>query len=185
MTETKENHIIDAAHAVFLRYGFKRTTMGDIADAAHMSRPALYLVFANKEEVFKAVVRKINARSLKEIEEGLANYASVQAKLKFAFLVWTVTPYEMILRSREAKELIFCAYEFASDVLNESGSAFEVLLTKMLEPVIKKSGNKTISAKKLAHILRGSARGLKEVAKDSKELRMLINDFVDLIMQVC
>src|SRR3990167_7541823 len=107
------------------------------------------------------------------------------AKLKFAFLVWTVTPYEMILRSREAKELIFCAYEFASDVLNESGSAFEVLLTKMLEPVIKKSGNKTISAKKLAHILRGSARGLKEVAKDSKELRMLINDFVDLIMQVC
>ena len=52
MGQEKDDQIIEAATSVFLRYGFRRTTMGDIAEAAGVSRPALYLRFCNKEHIF-------------------------------------------------------------------------------------------------------------------------------------
>ncbi len=41
---------------VFLRYGFKKTSMDDIARAAGLSRQGLYLHYRTKEELFKAAV---------------------------------------------------------------------------------------------------------------------------------
>jgi AcrR family transcriptional regulator len=37
--------IIEAATGIFLRYGFKKTSMADLASAAGLSRQALYLYF--------------------------------------------------------------------------------------------------------------------------------------------
>ena len=55
MSESKKSKILTAARAVFLRYGYKRISMNDIAEAAGVSRPALYLLFKNKEEIFIGV----------------------------------------------------------------------------------------------------------------------------------
>jgi AcrR family transcriptional regulator len=48
--------ILDAATTVFLRYGFKKTSMDDLARAVGISRQALYLHFQNKEALFRATV---------------------------------------------------------------------------------------------------------------------------------
>lgn len=53
-TSDKRGAIIAAALDVFINYGFKKTSMDDIARAAGMSRPALYQVFKNKTEIFRA-----------------------------------------------------------------------------------------------------------------------------------
>lgn len=66
---TKES-IIDAASRVFERFGYTKTSMNDIARAAHKGRRTLYTYFASKEEVFFAVIEKevgALAASLKEI----------------------------------------------------------------------------------------------------------------------
>jgi len=55
MDIAKRNKVLAAALDVFLRYGYKRVTMNDIAEAAGISRPALYLVFESKEEIYKSV----------------------------------------------------------------------------------------------------------------------------------
>ena len=52
----RRNEIVDAAVPVFLRFGFKKTSMGAVAAAAGISRQALYLHFPNKESMFSAVV---------------------------------------------------------------------------------------------------------------------------------
>ncbi|MEV6862886.1 helix-turn-helix domain-containing protein [Streptosporangium subroseum] len=54
----KRTQIVDATLGVFGRYGYQRTSMDLIARAAHMSRPAVYLHFGGKEEVFQAVAQK-------------------------------------------------------------------------------------------------------------------------------
>lgn len=51
--------ILDAATGVFLRYGFKKTSMDDLARAAGLSRQGLYLHFATKEDLFKAGVHRL------------------------------------------------------------------------------------------------------------------------------
>ena len=51
--QAKRDAVYDAASAVFAQYGFRRTTMNDIAKSAGISRPALYLMFENKEDLFQ------------------------------------------------------------------------------------------------------------------------------------
>ncbi|HEY8129307.1 MAG TPA: helix-turn-helix domain-containing protein, partial [Hyphomicrobium sp.] len=74
-----------AARQVFLRYGYRRVTMGDIADAAKMSRPALYLVIPSKEEIFTAVLAQTFSEMLEEIRGGIGSFQTARDKLTFAF----------------------------------------------------------------------------------------------------
>jgi AcrR family transcriptional regulator len=55
-TAVRRAGILEAAKGVFLRYGFKKTSMDDLARAAGLSRQGLYLYFATKEALFKEVV---------------------------------------------------------------------------------------------------------------------------------
>src|SRR5262249_36133213 len=48
--------ILEAASGIFLRYGFKKTSMDDVARAVGISRQALYLHFQTKEALFRAMV---------------------------------------------------------------------------------------------------------------------------------
>lgn len=183
MLTSKENSIIDAAHAVFLRYGFKRVTMGDIAEAAGISRPAVYLLFSSKEAVFKAVVKKINQTALTKIKAGFPEQKTLIDKLLFAFDIWTIQPHEMVKQSADAKELIQSTAEFASDVLEESGAIFESILVDILQPAINHKKTTELNAKKIAHLMRGAARGMKEVAKNTNELRELVKQFISLMLK--
>ena len=71
MQSDKERRILEAAYGVFFRYGYARTTMGDLASAAGLSRPALYLVYPGKAEVFAAVVEWFIASTLAAMRASL------------------------------------------------------------------------------------------------------------------
>lgn len=66
---SRTDQILDAALAVFSRYGFKRASMADIAAEAQLSRPLLYLSFQNKADVFVAAARRF-ARSCSDAGEA-------------------------------------------------------------------------------------------------------------------
>ncbi len=57
-TEGREQRILDAAADLIIRYGYDRTTMGDIADAAGIGRGVLYLHFHSKDEVLDALIAR-------------------------------------------------------------------------------------------------------------------------------
>ena len=52
--------ILDGAFRRFAHYGYRRTSLHDIAEESGLSRPALYYYFRNKEDVFRALVERIN-----------------------------------------------------------------------------------------------------------------------------
>ena len=49
--------VIVSAGKIFSRYGFRKTTMDEIAKALKMGKSSIYYYFASKEEIFEAVVR--------------------------------------------------------------------------------------------------------------------------------
>ena len=49
--------ILKAATATFLRYGFKKTSMDDVAQAAGVSRQGLYLYFETKDLLFREALQ--------------------------------------------------------------------------------------------------------------------------------
>ena len=48
--------VIVSAGRIFSRYGFKKTTMDEIAKALKMGKSSIYYYFESKEEIFEAVV---------------------------------------------------------------------------------------------------------------------------------
>jgi len=58
MVDKEENRIriIRSAGQIFSRYGFKKSTIGEIAKSVNMGKSSIYYYFESKEEIFEAVV---------------------------------------------------------------------------------------------------------------------------------
>jgi len=56
--EEAKNRIVSAANQVFAEKGYRQATMDDVAKKIGVSKGALYLYFASKEELFEAICRR-------------------------------------------------------------------------------------------------------------------------------
>jgi len=52
----RRQHVLDAALLIFARYGYRKASLEDVARAADISRPGLYLYFPSKQDLFRAAV---------------------------------------------------------------------------------------------------------------------------------
>src|SRR5260370_39889114 len=62
--DSRREALLEAAVGVFARYGFRKTSMDEVARAAGVSRQGLYLLFADKEELFRKALTYKLARQL-------------------------------------------------------------------------------------------------------------------------
>ncbi len=181
MEDPKNLRVLQAAKAVFLRYGFRRVTMQDIASEAGISRPALYLIHPNKEEIFKAVARQIAEESLAAIRAGLPHHGTVEAQLRFAFEVWFVHTFQLMLASPDARDVIECAQGFARDTVLAISAAFETVVVDILRPLTK-GRRAVLPAAEIAHLLAASAHGFKESVTTVEQLRSMIAGLLTLTL---
>ncbi len=72
--EARPEEITAAALDLFVERGFANTRLEDVASRAGVSKGTLYLYFANKEELFKAVVREALVARLKEFRGVIDEY---------------------------------------------------------------------------------------------------------------
>jgi AcrR family transcriptional regulator len=182
MLPEKTERIIEAAAKVFLRYGYKKVTMGDLAEAVPMSRPALYLVFDSKEAVFRAVLRSYFDATMAELQAGLPLAESVERQMLYAFEVWCVRPFEMTIATPDTKDLLESGYEFAHDVVTAGFDGFEALLAQLLEPVVQHQAAPEMLAQQVARILVSGITGLKQSAGTAGDLRQMIGTLLTLVL---
>jgi AcrR family transcriptional regulator len=60
-TSKKENfrdHIISIATSIFSKFGFRKTTIDDIAQALGKGKSSIYYYFKSKEEIYREVIKK-------------------------------------------------------------------------------------------------------------------------------
>ena len=182
MTQSKEEKVLTSARDVFVRYGFKRVTMSDLADAAQMSRPALYLIFSSKEEVFRAVMTQVFNELLCEVREGLSKRDDVAEKLTFAFELWSVGLFDVTQASPDAKDLLESVFEFAASIMQQAYSDFEIILSDVLRPIVSRQAEPSLSSEQLAHILTTAVHGFKESASSAIQLRQMINGLITVVL---
>jgi len=175
MSETKKSKILTAARSVFLRYGYKRVSMNDIAEAAGVSRPALYVLFRNKEEIFVAVFMQWVDETVAVCIQEMEKCGTSEQKLMCAFEIWAVHPFEMVMRSPEAKELIECSFTFAQDSLRQGYKVFEAAIVPVVASLAERHPAKAYMApEQIAHVLASAVRGFKQTTAKPAELRLLI-----------
>jgi AcrR family transcriptional regulator len=72
--ESRPSELLNAALDLFIERGFNATRLDDIAQRAGVSKGTLYLYFANKEELFKTVIRKGMVPYLQRAEQLIDEY---------------------------------------------------------------------------------------------------------------
>jgi AcrR family transcriptional regulator len=60
--EARPQELLSAAVELFVERGFASTRLEDVAKRAGVSKGTLYLYYTNKEDLFKAVVRRPKSR---------------------------------------------------------------------------------------------------------------------------
>src|SRR3546814_13292982 len=102
---SKMDRAVIAAADHFIRDGFALTTRGDIARDAEMSRPALYLLFPGKEELFEAAVTHLNRIRMAEIRGALTRASSLSERLCIACDLWLVQAFDLQRRTPDARDM--------------------------------------------------------------------------------
>jgi AcrR family transcriptional regulator len=115
-TDERRALILQAAYNTFVSYGFKRTTMDDIAQAVGLSRPALYIHFRNKPDIFRGLMQSMMEETRVRVRECLEQGLPLQERLALALHEGIIVPHRKILETAHGAELFDTSQEFAADL---------------------------------------------------------------------
>jgi AcrR family transcriptional regulator len=130
--DEKSEGILDAALPVFVRHGFRKTSMADIARAAGMSRAALYLSFGSKEELFRAGSARAHARTMREVEVALSGDGDVFGRIERAIAAFQRGLIAQFAGSGDAAELFDINMTLAMDITLGARGRLVALLAQAL-----------------------------------------------------
>lgn len=71
-SEGRRESVLDAALETFARFGYRKTSMDDVAEDGRISRPGLYFLFSSKAELFRAAIERAIELDLAAVERALA-----------------------------------------------------------------------------------------------------------------
>ena len=117
IADPRQQIILNAAWFAFAAYGYRKTSMDDIARGAAMSRPALYLHYRNKRDIFRSLVRQYYDDAAKAIEAALAGPGSASEVLSAAFRAQGGEVTEAMLGSPHGMELLDTTSVTAADTV--------------------------------------------------------------------
>ncbi len=169
-TDSRQDALLDAAIGVFARYGFRKTTMDEVARAAGVSRQGLYLHFADKESLFrKAVVFKLN-HQLWAAQRALANEDDdLEHRLIAACEEWAGRFVGIM--GADAADLMCASTSLAGTTLSDYEERFEHALAHAIgmSPLADYCAASGISPADVACALHATARGLKHSCRSRQE----------------
>jgi AcrR family transcriptional regulator len=173
--ESKKKKIVEAAKGVFFKYGYMKATMSDLAKAAGMSRPALYLVYPSKEDIYNDVILGLSAELSEKVRQESALLKSPMEKLKKVFEIWTLEMYELLNHSEEARELYQSSFPFAKESMKKIIVMFADDIAAALGCFAKGELNGNLTVKELALVFSTAISGLKQNSENIDELKYKID----------
>lgn len=179
--------IIDSAFKVFLAYGFRRTTMADIADAAGISRPALYLEFKNKADIYRAGFLDMLDRTFRNVDQALSTQMSLCDRLTAALDVGVVAPMRRVQQSPHGAELFEVKQEIAGDLGQDWNMVMEQRLERELVAAAAKGeirfDGRDLEAEDLARLIVSAVEGIKKRKSDWHQAEADIGRIIDLMVR--
>ena len=84
----RQDHILRAALELFLRHGYKKTSMDDVARAAGLTRQGLYFHYHGKDELLRRSVEHALDRGREAVERALAEGGPPEERLWAVLDAW-------------------------------------------------------------------------------------------------
>ncbi len=176
--------ILEAAFKIFVTYGFKRTTMKDIAAAAGLSRPVLYLSYKNKTEIFRAKFIDMIVDIEQAMRQAFESQKNFEAGLLAALRTGIIGPHISIAQTPHGAEL-FNIKEILPDLTDAWPQMLERIVADAIHAAekdkrldISVSG---LDAAALARLVIASVEGIKLRATSPEQMEADIEALVGLV----
>jgi AcrR family transcriptional regulator len=147
--------IVEGAMQAFVRFGYRRATMADIAAAAGISRPLLYTVFPNKAAVFRALAGMLLADAADAAEAAWPADAAVATGLAAAILAKDLAIHRLLAKTPHAAEILAETVALTDDLHQASATRFRALTAARLRAAGDPAADDT------ARLIANAADGLK------------------------
>ncbi|MDP3896627.1 MAG: helix-turn-helix domain-containing protein [Mesorhizobium sp.] len=173
--DQKRQRILEGAKKMVLSYGYQRTTMDDIARAADMSRPALYLLFRNKTDIYRAIAQSYFDAALAEARGALAADGPLEARLVALFEDSVLAMLADFAKSPHGAEILDMKFSLASDLVADWLAA----MTGELETAIASEAERLgidlaargFTARGLAELYWDAVEGMKARLQEPDDIR--------------
>lgn len=172
--KNREEHIIEAAIQLFLRYGVKRTGMNDIAEEADISRQTLYKAFTNKDAVLQATIRLLADRVVADIKAGLTKANNLDEQLDVIFKHIAIEHFDLMRSSPNAEDIVAGFNASSQDELEAGAKRNIELISRVLEFHVSEIEKSGLSVGQLADFIQRMATAAKYNALNRKHLLSLL-----------
>ncbi|GAB3987549.1 TetR/AcrR family transcriptional regulator [Actinoallomurus acanthiterrae] len=182
--EAKREQVVSAALGAFGRYGYRRTSMDLIAQAARMSRPAVYQHFKNKEEIFRAVGQLIAERVTAAAREAGQVGRPVAERL-YGTLVVKLDLFAGTIDAEFRAELFSEAAGIAQDVVRAFEDAYRDVVEAVLLDCADELGllGHALSARDAATLLLDALAGITQAREEPEVLHARLRQLVELTVR--
>lgn len=174
--DPRRDAILTAAFQCFVTYGFRRTSMEDIAGAAGLSRPTLYQTYRNKADIFRAFIEAMIVVVVREVRGAFDGDAPVEVKLMKAVDIGFLKPHREIAATPHGDEIIGVNKEIAGDLFEQWMSDMEAAIADGLEKCVGHDSHR------LARLIVNAVEGAKMRNATLEATQSDVRDMVALIL---
>ncbi len=192
--ETRQ-HILDVAMRLFSRQGVSATSLAEIAQAAGVTRGAIYWHFKNKSDVFSEIW-ELSESSIGDLEnEYRAKFPGDPLSVLREILVYILEATVVEERRRLMMEIIFHKCEFVGEMASvqeaqrnlclESYERIEYTLNECMQAKLLPAN---LLTRRVAVLMRAYISGIMEnwlFAPHSFDLKKEARDYVNILLEMC
>jgi TetR/AcrR family transcriptional regulator, regulator of autoinduction and epiphytic fitness len=186
----RQEQVLSVALEVFGRYGFRKTSMDEVARSADISRQGLYLYFASKEALFRAAVRQELDTALTEASRCLdEENVALEDRVVAALDAWMGRFVGSMLASDIGNMLENSAMQLG-DMATESSAAFEARLSSTIAAATTETDRRQlgVTPEEITEMLHAVGKGWRFqvdsrsefVAKVSSAVRLVFASFTSI-----
>lgn len=181
--DEKQARILAAALTVFATYGFRRTSMEDVAREAGMSRAALYQHFRNKEDILVHGVTAFFAATEAAMKEGLTPGRPLAEAVQYGCEATAGDMARLLMNSPHGSEILTMKSSLPADVIADGNARIARVWSDWLAEEAR-AGRLRLpegGAMATAQAIMAGQHGQKEIARDYDDYRARLTVFADLM----
>ena len=129
----RRDRILEGARQAFLRFGFERSSMADIAAGSGVSRTALYHYFPGKEDVLQALIAKLHSQTHAIAIRALEQSVSLDSALRGLLDAKFGRALELMSESPNGIELVDATHRLTGPATRAADEEFyKLVVTAMV-----------------------------------------------------
>jgi AcrR family transcriptional regulator len=178
-------HLIQAARQVFMRYGYKKTALDDIAKEARKGKSTIYYYFKSKDDIFKAVIDTEAKIRSKSIEEQVSAVTDSQQKLKTYIYVRMLSLMKVVNYYEALKnEMLDNLYFINSLRINHFDTEVQIIKGLLQEGIDKQIyiiENSELTARTIVTLLQGFEVPVIKKNLSDEEIQRSIDEMLNIL----